>query len=384
MGLRSRRGVVVLGHPRVRFRRGAADPLYSPMLIALLLVAAVGGAAAAAAVFGLALGRREAQSLVGAVDALDLVGGTSQVEASRLPRSQRAAADRINRLIAARRLAELAARDAAARARLGDGRSEQIAREIEPALDALRRKAGQWRARAEPAMREAFADVERELARLDDLMRGVIAVAAAAERPEASADLCAAVRAVVRDVPAVRAAALTLDLDERPCPVPGTDDAITRLAGAFLQHAVAAGAVGASGRRPVVGVFVRRLPRLQLEEPSVRRQTDPGLTIIPRRPNPRLERWLREGQPPAEVIKFIVADSGDGIPADIEKRLYDPAVGGGIGLTTARRVIEQARGTVWVQRAREGGAALHVVLPLAAVAQTNATFGDEMALRAMA
>ena len=354
------------------------------MLIVLLVVAAVCAAAGAGAALGLALGRREPEALRRSIDALDLTGGAAQVDVHRLPAAQRPVAERVNRLIAARRLAELAARDAAARARLGDGRSEQIAREIEPALDALRQRAGQWRAKAEPSIREVFADVERELSRLDDLMRGVLAVAAAAERPGAVADLCAAVRGVVRDVPAVRAAAVTLDLDERPCHMAGTEDAVARLAMAFLQHAVAAGAASTSGRRPVVGVFVRRIPRRQLEEPAVRRQTDPGLTIVPRRPNPRLERWLREGSPPAEVVKFIVADSGDGIPADIEKRLYDPAVGGGIGLTTARRVIEQARGTVWVQRAREGGAALHVVLPLAVVAGARDDTGDEMALRATA
>lgn len=358
----------------------------SSLAIVGALAATVVGAATGVT-WARARARRDVQALERAIDALDLTGALAQVDPGPLAAALRPTAERMNRLIAARRLAELAARDAAARARAGDGRSEQIARELEPALAALRQRAGQWRQRAEPALRDALTDVERELARLDDLMRGVLAVATAAERPDAHADLCAAVRAVVRDVPAVRSAAVTLDLDERPCVVPGTEDAVARLAGAFLQHAVAAGAAGAAGhgaRRPVVGVFVRRMPRVALEEPAVRRQGDPGLTIVPRRPNPRLERWLREGAPPAEVVKFIVADSGDGIPADIEKRLYDPAVGGSIGLTTARRVIEQARGTVWVQRAREGGAALHVVLPVATPAARPSTPRSISALRAIA
>jgi signal transduction histidine kinase len=324
---------------------------------------------------------RAPATLLRQLESLDLVGGAAQLDERAWPPAWRPLAHRINRIIAARRLAELAARDAATRARAGDGRSEQIARELEPTLDALRERTAQWRQAADGPAREAFDTVERELARLDDVLRGVLAVAAAAERPDATADLCSAVRSAARDLPPLRAGGVTLDLDERPCPISGTEDAVARLATAFLQHALAAG-VAAGASVPPVGVYVRRMPRRQLEEPAVRRQQDPGLTIVPRRPNPRLERWLREGQPPAEVVKFIVADGGAGIPADIEKRLYDPAVGGSIGLTTARRVIEQARGTVWVQRAREGGAALHVVLPLATGATVRVTPRDQMTLRA--
>jgi C4-dicarboxylate-specific signal transduction histidine kinase len=90
------------------------------------------------------------------------------------------------------------------------------------------------------------------------------------------------------------------------------------------------------------------------------------LTIVPRRPNPRLERWLRESRPPAEVVKLVVACSGHGIPGDIDKQLYDPSHPGGLGLAIARRIVEQARGALWIQRAREGGTSFHIVLPFAA------------------
>jgi signal transduction histidine kinase len=356
-------------------------------MVILFLSLALGAAGAlglaAWALVALRGAQRAPGDLLRQIEALDPVGGQVHLDPAVVHPTLRPLANRVNRIIASRRLAELAARDAAARSRLGDGRSEQIARELEPALDALRARAEQWRQDADPAMRDAFDIVERELARLDDLLRGVLAVAAAAERPDARADLCTAVRAATRDLPPIRARGVLLDLDERPCPIPGTEDAVLRLATAFLQHALAAG-VSTGATAPPVGVYVRRMPRRQLEEPTVRRQGDPGLTIVPRRPNPRLERWLREGQPPAEVVKFIVADAGAGIPADIEKRLYDPAVGGSIGLTTARRVIEQARGTVWVQRAREGGAALHVVLPLAAASTVRVTPRDQTALLATA
>ncbi|MDX2182421.1 MAG: hypothetical protein SFW08_00410 [Gemmatimonadaceae bacterium] len=349
------------------------------MLIVGLVVFSLLAATACGYALGVSVAARRVRDFAAAVEALDYAAPTARVDSEAVPAVLRPVVTRINQLIAARRLADLAARDAAARARAGDGRSEQIARELEPAIAAVRDRAAAWRKRVpDPIVGAGLDDIVAELARLDHLLGGVIAVAQAAERPEARTDLCAAVRAAVRSTTATRSVSLTLDLDENPCPIPGTSDAVERLATAFLQHAVAAG-----GTKPVVGVYVRRIPRVQLEEPTVRRQTDPGLTIIPRRANPRLERWLREGNPPAEVVKFIVADSGDGIPADIEKRLYDPAVGGGIGLTTARRVIEQARGTVWVQRAREGGAALHVVLPVARDAAEVADERNQMLLRAV-
>jgi signal transduction histidine kinase len=265
-----------------------------------------------------------------------------------------------------RKISDLAAFDASQRARAGEQRSEQIARELDPTLSAVRSHAEDLRRAVEdPSVKAVLDALGREVSRAADLVRGVLVVADSADNPDARGDLCDAVRRVMRQVlerGAGRGANVTLDLDERPCMVPGTPEALDRLALALISNAIAAG-----GDTPLVGVFVRRMPRRQLEDGSVRRADDPGLTIVPRRANPRLDRWLRDRNPPSEVVKFIVADSGAGIPADVEKRFYDPrheSDPNTIALAIGRRVVDQSLGTVWVQRAREGGAAFHVVLPV--------------------
>jgi signal transduction histidine kinase len=68
-----------------------------------------------------------------------------------------------------------------------------------------------------------------------------------------------------------------------------------------------------------------------------------------------------------------VADSGPGVNSDEAGRIFDPfyttkerAQGSGLGLAIVQRVVDSHGGVVWVQRAREGGAAFHMVLPLSA------------------
>ncbi|MEO7711886.1 MAG: HAMP domain-containing sensor histidine kinase, partial [Gemmatimonadaceae bacterium] len=71
------------------------------------------------------------------------------------------------------------------------------------------------------------------------------------------------------------------------------------------------------------------------------------------------------------VVKIIVADSGTGVPDADADRIFDPffttkepGKGTGLGLAIVARSVENVGGIVWVERAREGGAALHLFLPL--------------------
>lgn len=343
------------------------------MLLAAVSVLCIVAAAASGAIFGLLRGRQTLGAVTRAVDALDLTNPSAMLDAKAFGPGWAPLVTHVNRLIAGRRLADLAAHEAARRARAGDGRSEELAAEVAPVLADLREQVARARERVrghDPATEASLDGTVRELDRLEALMRGVLAPADGVTGVRA--DLCSAVRSATRAVDPPRGVTVTLDLEERACDVRAAPELLERMAAALIRNAVEAG-VGSRRTGPRVGVYVRRMPRLRLEEPEVRREQDPGLTINPRRPNPRLERWLREGRPPAEVVKFIVADGGKGIPDDIERRLYDPGVGGGLGLTMVRRTIEQAGGTIWVQRAREGGTAFHVVLPIAAEAESRAT-----------
>ena len=71
-------------------------------------------------------------------------------------------------------------------------------------------------------------------------------------------------------------------------------------------------------------------------------------------------------------MKVIVADSGQGVPEDDAERIFDPfyttkepGKGTGLGLAIVARIVDGLRGMVWVERAREGGAAFHLLFPRA-------------------
>ena len=113
------------------------------------------------------------------------------------------------------------------------------------------------------------------------------------------------------------------------------------------------------------------MSRETLEAGMVRAGDSPG-TTVPHLPSPRVRRWLESDDRPADVVKIVVADSGPGVPPDDTERIFDPffttrepGKGTGLGLAIVLRIVENFQGIVWVQSAREGGAAFHLLFPLA-------------------
>jgi two-component system NtrC family sensor kinase len=87
------------------------------------------------------------------------------------------------------------------------------------------------------------------------------------------------------------------------------------------------------------------------------------LTVRPWRPE------LPEG---IEGVLLWVADSGAGVPEAMRERVFDPFFttkepgrGTGLGLAVVERIIYEFGGVVWVDEAREGGAAFKIFLPAA-------------------
>jgi hypothetical protein len=101
-----------------------------------------------------------------------------------------------------------------------------------------------------------------------------------------------------------------------------------------------------------------------------RRETDSPLTNFARQPVRRPGRIdLAAGEAGALVF---VADSGPGVPFEDRARVFDPFFttkdpgrGTGLGLAIVARAVDDMGGVVWVDTAREGGAAFKMFFPAA-------------------
>lgn len=84
-------------------------------------------------------------------------------------------------------------------------------------------------------------------------------------------------------------------------------------------------------------------------------------------------------------VLLYVADDGPGVPEEHRERVFDPffttkapGEGTGLGLAIVARTVHEAGGTVWADRAREGGAVFKVFLPAAAAAAPERTTLERM------
>src|SRR5262249_52802226 len=70
----------------------------------------------------------------------------------------------------------------------------------------------------------------------------------------------------------------------------------------------------------------------------------------------------------ADACQVSIADSGPGIPADAREKIFTPffttkARGSGLGLPTAKRLIEAHGGTIAIACPEGGGTTVTIVLP---------------------
>ncbi len=107
------------------------------------------------------------------------------------------------------------------------------------------------------------------------------------------------------------------------------------------------------------------------------RQSEPDSAEVAGRPHVRDGRWVvrprrTDVAPGTRGVLLCVADDGPGVPDEDRERIFDPfyttkapGEGTGLGLAIVARTVHEAGGTVWVDRAREGGAVFKVFLPAA-------------------
>jgi len=234
------------------------------------------------------------------------------------------------------------------------------------------------RAGDDEAARQAIAGIETESARIDRIVRGLLEYARPRRVTPTRVDVNDVVRFAARlltDQGRLRTTCLTVALDARGPAVFGERHELEQVFVNLLLNATDAVAerCAAEGRTAGhVAVRTLRVRRTTLQEGGVRRAGDPKDTLQPRRPLARVEQWLERVQPGDEVVKVVVSDSGAGVAEEDAERIFDPfyttkapGKGTGVGHAIVARIVEGLHGTIWVERAREGGAAFHMLFPLA-------------------
>jgi two-component system NtrC family sensor kinase len=225
---------------------------------------------------------------------------------------------------------------------------------------------------ADPASLDAVVGLERETARIDRIVRGLLDYARPRRPIPTPIDVNDALRRVVELLTSqgvLRHLSLQLDLASDSLFVRGEAHELEQVFVNLLLNAI--DAVGGEGGG-VVAIRTACMPREQVQDGFVRRASDSPTTMVSRAPNPRVRQWMESERRPAWIVKIVVADSGPGVPADDAERIFDPffttkepGKGTGLGLAIVARVVENFEGTIWVQQAREGGAAFHLLFPLA-------------------
>lgn len=247
---------------------------------------------------------------------------------------------------------------------------------------------------ADAGARTALQTAEREqsdlLAKLGGDVAGAIARVGARMRTDPGAaaieldDLAAALRLVTAPVPVavspVDVVALVRDaIDVLP---PGTvnvildtDRALVTIdrqqLAAHLRDLLTLARTTSPPHVPIT-VHISRIFRSNIEETPVRRTGDSRLTIVPRSSGDTLRAWVLRSQPGAEVLSVIISDAGSAPLAEEQQRAFDafavarPGDPLGVTLPLVRRTVASARGTIWIDGSREGGTAVHLLLPIAA------------------
>jgi signal transduction histidine kinase len=245
-----------------------------------------------------------------------------------------------------------------------------IAHEVGNPLGAILNYAHVLRARTRDAAGagEALDGLEREAERIDRIVRGLLEYARPKRHTPTAIDVNDVVTGALRllaDQGVTRRVTTRVQLDERAPRVFAERHELEQVMVNVLLNA--ADAIAGAGQ---VSVRTRRVTVAELRTEATRRITDTPDVHVPHGPNRRAEAWLAAADCPEEVVQVVVADSGTGVSPDDADRIFDPfyttkeaGKGTGLGLAIVARTIDNLGGTVWVQRAREGGAAFVFLLP---------------------
>lgn len=238
-----------------------------------------------------------------------------------------------------------------------------VAHEVGNPLAAIGTYVDVLRARGvDPELLQAIAE---ETSRIDRIVRGLLSYARPEEEDRGPVDVGDVARNAVELLQrqgTLAGRSVQVRIDPGLPLVRGRAHALEQVVVNLLLNALDATPAGALA----VGVLSRRYER------HGDRPRDGEAPPVPaRRPSGR-RPWRPELSEGAPGVVLYVADSGPGIPEDDRERVFDPFYttkppgrGTGLGLAIVQRTVHELGGLVWVEDAREGGAAFKVFLPAA-------------------
>ncbi len=213
---------------------------------------------------------------------------------------------------------------------------------------------------------EVVAAVGHEAARIDAIVRSLLAYARPREARREQLDLGVVARGAADILAAqglVRPGSLDLRADPATPAVAGDRTALEQGVVNLLLNAV--DAAGAGGRLSVVVA-----PGVLGPDDLPRRGGGDDGGLPEDRHERRSGRHLPGVSDGTVAARLVVADNGPGVPPELVDRIFDPffttkepGKGTGLGLAMVQRLVEDHGGRVDVGRAREGGAAFTVTLP---------------------
>jgi two-component system NtrC family sensor kinase len=211
---------------------------------------------------------------------------------------------------------------------------------------------------------EVIAGLSRELDRIDTIVRSLLDYA----RPQEEAHDLVEPGAVVRGAFALLESQGALKGVDAALDVAGSVPRI-RARAHLLEQALVnlmLNAVDAAAGAPVV--FGARRWAYEPGRAAPRRAGDPGRTLFSRDPLRRPARIDFTAGAPGALI--FVADGGPGVPPEDREKIFEPFYttkapgrGTGLGLAIVARAVHEMGGVLWVDTAREGGAAFKMFFP---------------------
>lgn len=217
------------------------------------------------------------------------------------------------------------------------------------------------------ADQEITEGMARELERLDRIVRSLLDYARPQEDPLVPVDPDRIVRSafeLLRAQGAFRNVRAETDIGLHLPEIMGRARVLEQTLVNLLLNAVDATPAGGS-----IIIGARRWA-YEPAEAAPRRASDPSLSAFPRVVERRPTRIdFAAGQPGSLIF---VADSGPGVAPEDREKIFEPFYttkepgrGTGLGLAIVARSVHDMGGVVWVDVAREGGAAFKLFFPIA-------------------